>query len=75
MPRVGFAGLKGYTGAAKARLDQEADKRADRIDAISARGMDTLGKYDKHFDGIDQQIDDMDAMVREGANGAPLSGS
>lgn len=75
MPRVGFKGLKSYQVTAQAKLDARADQLADRIDKIVDRGMTTAGNYDKVLDNQEHDIDDMDAMVREGSNGGPLPGS
>jgi hypothetical protein len=71
MVRVGFAGLAAYRQSAQVELDKRADQLADRVDKIKERGLGTIGKHDKVLDGIEGQIDQMDAMVREGSNNAP----
>lgn len=74
-PRVGFRGLKGYRQQAQNDLDRQADALADRIDKIKARGTETIGQHQKDLDRLESEIDEMDAMVREGSNGGPLGAS
>jgi hypothetical protein len=66
-----FCGTAAYRQSAQVELDKRADQLADRVDKIKERGLGTIGKHDKVLDGIEGQIDQMDAMVREGSNNAP----
>src|SRR5215469_12527354 len=71
MPLVGFRGLANYHKAAQAELDAKADALANRIDTLKGQGLGVLQAHEKHLDKIEDSINEMNEMVREGSNNAP----
>jgi len=71
MTIVGFRGLANYHKAAQAELDSKADALANRIDTLKGQGLGVLQAHEKHLDKIEDSINEMNEMVREGSNNAP----
>lgn len=71
MPRVGFKGIGKYGELAKAKLDVEADKLADRYDAVTELGVKTMAKKHGELDGYERDINDLEATALALSNGGP----
>lgn len=70
-PRVGFRGLGKYQDLKLAELDQRADKLADRLDGLVAKGINAIDSHARVLDTREAEIKEFEKAALDLANGAP----
>lgn len=71
MARVGFRAIGKYQDLKLDELDRDADKLADRVDGIVAKGKNAIASHHKGWDQRERTVDDFEKAADELSNGGP----